>query len=64
MHTNFRSEKPEEKRLLGRQRRRWEDISGMDVREIGLERVKWMHLAQDREKCRGLMNMVMNIRVV
>jgi hypothetical protein len=28
--------KPEEKRLLGRPRRRWEDGIRMDLREIGL----------------------------
>jgi hypothetical protein len=29
--------KPEEKRPLGRPRRRWEDCIRMDLREIGLE---------------------------
>jgi hypothetical protein len=40
--------KPERKRPLGRPRRRWEDNIRMDLREVGWERVDWMHLAQDR----------------
>jgi hypothetical protein len=34
--------------LLGRLRRRWEDNIKMDLREIGLEGVNWIHLVQDR----------------
>jgi hypothetical protein len=36
--------KPEEKRPLGRPRRRWEDNIIMDLREIGSEDVDWIHL--------------------
>jgi hypothetical protein len=32
--------KPEGRRLLGRQRRRWEDVVRMNVGEIGLERCR------------------------
>jgi hypothetical protein len=32
----------------------------VDPREIGWEDVDWMHLAQDRDKWRALMNTVMN----
>jgi hypothetical protein len=39
--------KPEGKRPLGRPRRRWEDGIRMDLREIGLEGVDWIRLAQD-----------------
>jgi hypothetical protein len=39
-------EKPEGKRPLGRPRRRWEDNIKMDLREIGLDVVDWIHLAQ------------------
>jgi hypothetical protein len=40
--------KPEGKRPRGIPRLRWEDIR-MDLREIGWEGVKWIHLAQDSE---------------
>jgi hypothetical protein len=40
--------KPGRKRPLRRPRRRWEANITMDLREIGWEDVKWMHLAQDR----------------
>jgi hypothetical protein len=50
-------------RLLGRPRSRWEDNTEMDLREIEWECVDRMHLAQDRDQWRGLMNMVMNLHV-
>jgi hypothetical protein len=56
-------EKPEGKRPLGRPRRRWEDNINMDLREIGWGGINWIHLAQDRDQWRALVNMVMNIRV-
>jgi hypothetical protein len=40
------------KRPLGRRRRRWEDNIKMDIREIGLKGVDWIHLAQDRNQWR------------
>jgi hypothetical protein len=54
--------KPEEKSPLGSPRRRFEDNTKMDLRERGWEVLNWMHLAQDRDQWRGLVNMVMNIR--
>jgi hypothetical protein len=39
--------KPEEKRSLGRPRRRWKDGIRMDLRKIGWEDVEWVQLAQD-----------------
>jgi hypothetical protein len=42
--------KPERKRLLGRQRRRWVNIIKMD----------WIDLAQDRDQWRALMNTIIN----
>jgi len=54
--------KPEGKRPLGRPRRRWEDNIKMDLREVGGGGY-WMELAQDRDRCRALVNMVMNLRV-
>jgi hypothetical protein len=55
--------KPEGRRPLGRPRRRWEDNIKMDLREIGFWDVDWIHLAQDRERWRDLVNTVMNLRV-
>jgi len=56
--------KPEGKRLLGTLGRRWEDNIRMGLREIGWEVVDWMHLAQDRDQWRAVVNMVMNLRVL
>jgi hypothetical protein len=46
--------KPEERRLLGRPRRRWEDGVRMDLREIGLGDVDWIRLSQDRDRWRAV----------
>jgi hypothetical protein len=54
--------RPEGRRPLGRPRRRWEDIK-IDLREIGFGDVDWIHLAQDRDRWRALVNTVMNLRV-
>jgi hypothetical protein len=55
--------RPEGRRPLGRPRRRWEDNIKMDLWEIGFEDVDWVHLAQDRDTWRTLVNTVMNLRV-
>jgi hypothetical protein len=55
--------KLEEKRPLGRRRRRWVDSIKMDLREIGWEGMDWIDLAQDRDQWRALVNTVMNLRV-
>jgi hypothetical protein len=34
----------------------------MDLREIGLEGVDWMHLAQDRDQWWAVVNTVMNLQ--
>jgi hypothetical protein len=54
--------KPEGKRPLGRRRRRWVDSIKMNLREIGWEGMDWIHLAQDRDQWRALVNTVMNLR--
>jgi hypothetical protein len=41
--------KPEEKKPLGRPRRRWEDNIKMDLREIGWGGMDFIDLAQDRD---------------
>jgi hypothetical protein len=51
------------RRQLGRPRRRWEDNITMGVREVGLECVDWINLAQDRDRWRDLVNTVMNLRL-
>jgi hypothetical protein len=58
--------KPEGKRPLGRPRRRWEDGIKMDLEETGWGDggVEWIHLAQDRDRWRALVNAVMNLRVL
>jgi hypothetical protein len=56
--------KPEGRRPLGRPRRRWEDGIRMDLEEIGWGGVEWIHLAQDRDRWRALVNAVMNLRVL
>jgi len=56
-------EKPERKRPLGRQRRRWEDNIKMDLQEMGCGGMDWIELAQDRDRWRTLVSAVMNLRV-
>ena len=55
--------KPEEKRSLGKPRRRWEDNIKMDLREVRCGYMDWIGLAQDRDKRRTLVKTVMNFRV-
>jgi hypothetical protein len=55
--------RPEVRIPLGRPRRRWEDNIKKDLREIGFGDVDWIHLAQDRDRWRTLVKMVMNLRV-
>jgi hypothetical protein len=54
--------KPERNIPLGRPRRRWVNNIKMDIIEIGWGGVEWIRLAQDRDKCRALVNAVMNLR--
>ena len=55
--------KPEGKRSLGRPRRRWEDNIKMDLGEVRKGCGDWMELAQDRDRWRALVSMVMNFGV-
>jgi hypothetical protein len=50
-------------RSLGRPRRRWEDNIKMDLREIGIDEMNWIQLAQDRVQWRTSVNTKMNLRV-
>jgi hypothetical protein len=56
--------KPEGKRPLERPRHTWEDGIKMDLGEIGWGGVKWIHLSQDRDRWRAVVNAVMNLRVL
>jgi hypothetical protein len=56
--------KPEGKRPLERSRCRLEDGIRMNLREIGWGGVEWIHLVQERERWRAVVNAVMNLRVL
>jgi hypothetical protein len=43
---------------------RWEDNIKMDLREIEMEAVDWLHLAQDTDWWPALVNTVTNPRVL
>jgi hypothetical protein len=62
MCTIFWLEKLEGKRPLGRSGRRWEVIR-MDLGEIGWKDVEWIHVSEDSDQWRVLVNTVMNLRV-
>jgi len=55
--------KTEGQRPLGRPRHRWEDNIKMDFQEVGCGGMDWIKLAQDRDRWRALVNVVMNLRV-
>jgi hypothetical protein len=56
--------KPEGINPLERPRRRWENGIKMDLTVIGLGDVEWIHLAQDRDLCRSVVNATMKFRVL
>jgi len=55
--------KHEGKKPLGRPRRRWEDNIKMNLQEVGCGGMHWNELAQDKNRWRALVNVVMNLRV-
>jgi hypothetical protein len=55
--------RPEGKRPMGRPRRRWEDNTKLDLREIRIDGTNWVQLSQDRLKWWAFVNTVMNHRV-
>ena len=55
--------KPEGKRPLGRPRCRLVDNIKMDLQEVGCGYVDCIGLAQDRDRLRTLVSVVMNLRV-
>jgi len=55
--------KSQGKRPLGRPRRRWKNYIKMDIEEVGCGVTDWIHLGEDKDRCRALVNAVMNLRV-
>jgi hypothetical protein len=55
--------KPEGKRPLGRPRHRWVDNIRMDLQEVGCGYMDWIGSAQDRDRWRTVVSVVMNLRV-
>jgi hypothetical protein len=54
---------PRRMKPFGKSSHIWEDNIRMDTREIGCESVDWIHLSQDRDLWRAVVNTVMNFRV-
>jgi hypothetical protein len=54
---------PEGKTRLGRPRRMWEDNIKLHLREIGIDGLNWIQLAQDRVQWLAFVNTVMNLWV-
>ena len=55
--------KPEGRRPMGRRRHRWVDNIRMDLQEVGCGYMDWIGLAQDRDRWRKLVSVVMNLQV-
>jgi hypothetical protein len=56
-------ERPEGKRPLGRQRRRWVDDIKVDISERERGGMDWINLAQDMDQWRAFVNTIMNLRI-
>jgi hypothetical protein len=56
-------EKPEDTEKLGKHRCRWEDNIKMDLQEVGWRGMDWVDLAQERDRCWALVNVIVNIQV-
>ena len=49
--------------LVGRPSPRWEDNINMYLQEVGHGGMDWIKLAHDRDRWRGLVNVVMNLNI-
>ena len=56
-------EKPERRRPLGKPTCRWVDNIRMDLQEVGCGYMDWIGLAQDTDRWRTLLSVVMNLQV-
>ena len=54
---------PTGKRPLGRPRHGWENNIRNDLKEIGINTRNWVHSAQDRDYCRSLVNVALDLWV-
>jgi hypothetical protein len=54
--------RPEGRRPLGRPKRRCEDNIKMDLQEVGRKGVDLIDMAQNRDRWRAVVNVVMNLR--
>jgi len=50
-------------RSLGRPRRRWEVNNKMDLQDVRCGGLDWIELAQDRDRWRAIVSVVMNLRL-
>jgi hypothetical protein len=55
--------KPDGTRPFGKLRHRWKDNIKMDLQEVGCGSMDWIELAQNRDRWRALVDVVMNLRV-
>ena len=55
--------KPEVKRPFGRPRHRREDNIKMNLQEVGCGCMDWLELAEDRDRMRALLYVVMNFQI-
>jgi hypothetical protein len=55
--------KPEGKRPLRRPRHRWYDNIKMDLQEVGCGGLDWIDLAQDRDRWRAFVIVVMSLQI-
>jgi hypothetical protein len=55
--------KPEGKKPLGRPWRRWEDNIRMYLGELGWEGMDWIHVAQDKDQWRAVVNTILELQV-
>jgi hypothetical protein len=51
------------KRQLGRPRHRWEYNIKIDLKDIGINGVNWIQLAQDRVQWQAFVSTLMNLQV-